>query len=194
MIAFCVQPCELYYTKKTAIQRLFVAAAALYWFTGDASWRIAADNWYAETADKSLFYSNWDNTVAQGVAIMASNPFMDQEVAGATPRARWQTLLRNGAKLWSDCSNDGAKGDFCKCAPRSVLGFADSVLHSETVLNGTRFSHMRARAVHRPESSHTHAEPHVRVCRRTPDGKAYPVDIPWCALNEHIRLLSRTVA
>jgi hypothetical protein len=111
-----LQPCGLYYTKKTAVQRLFVAAAALYWYTNDHSWRTAADSWYAAIDDKSLFYSNWDNTVAQGVTIMASNPAMDVPVPKTSSRAKWQTLLRNGAKLWSDCATLGSKGDFCKCA------------------------------------------------------------------------------
>jgi hypothetical protein len=109
----CVQPCNLYYTDKAPEQRLFVAAAALYWLTGAAAWRKAADGWFAKT-EKGLFYNNWDNAITQGVAVLASVPLDD--VAGAAKRAVYQTLLRDAVSLWATCSNKGRNADgSCKC-------------------------------------------------------------------------------
>ena len=53
-----MQPCELYFSEKTPEQRMFAAAAALYWLTGKNSYRKDADSWYKKT-DAGLFYMNW---------------------------------------------------------------------------------------------------------------------------------------
>jgi hypothetical protein len=59
-----VQPCELYWSTKPAYQHLLVGAAALYWLTGDESYRKDADEWYSNTS-KDIFHNQWDNSILQ---------------------------------------------------------------------------------------------------------------------------------
>ena len=65
-----MQPCKLYGSKKPLEMRLFVAAAALYWLTGKAEYRTAADQYFANT-NKDLYTGNWDNTVIQACSLLA---------------------------------------------------------------------------------------------------------------------------
>lgn len=104
-----VQPCKLYSNKKSPKQQLFVAAAALYYLTGDGKYRTDADKWHDPNA--FTFYNNWNNVATQGLAILAGAP----DAPGALrSRTHYMGQLRAAVKFYSDCSNDGQAGKCCK--------------------------------------------------------------------------------
>jgi hypothetical protein len=59
-----MHPCKLYLNRKSPAQQLFMAAAALYWLTGDVAYRKDADTFYGNS-NPFLFYNNWNNVVTQ---------------------------------------------------------------------------------------------------------------------------------
>jgi hypothetical protein len=87
-----------------------VAAAALFYLTGESKYRADADKWHDPSA--FTFFNNWNNAQVQGLSIMADAP----DVPGAIrSRTHYRSQLRAAVKYYSDCSNDGQAGTFCKC-------------------------------------------------------------------------------
>ena len=111
--ARAVQPCELYGSKKAPQQQLFAAAAAMFAMTGDAKYRRDADGFFQQGA--FLFNNNWDNTWAQGVTILATTARADPANT-ARSQGTYRAAMKASVKDWTDCSINGAKGEFCKCA------------------------------------------------------------------------------
>lgn len=58
-----MQTCTLYDNQKPPEQQMFVAAAAMYYITGNADYRTQADEYWDESWYSFLF--NWNNVPAQ---------------------------------------------------------------------------------------------------------------------------------
>jgi hypothetical protein len=101
----------LYGSIKSPKQQLFVAAAALAYLTGDGGYRADADSKWLEPY-AFMFFNNWNNVWPQGVAALAAA----SDIPGAgRSRSFYQGLLRSGVKYYSECSNGGKSGTFCRC-------------------------------------------------------------------------------
>lgn len=113
--------CLLYQNQKPPPDFLFVAAAALYSFTGEAAYRFDADALWPRapqfSVDQQTFLYNWNNVLTQGAIILSMSP----DVAGAQrSREFYREALRISVELWSRCSNEGAasigRATFCRCS------------------------------------------------------------------------------
>jgi hypothetical protein len=119
-----VQPCELYGSIKSPKQQLFVAAAALAYLTGDNGYRADADSKWLEPYAFTFFY-NWNNVWPQGIAALASAPDMP---GAARTKGFYMSLLRSGVKYYSECSNTGRSGTFCRYVSLLHLPLAECAL------------------------------------------------------------------
>lgn len=112
-----MQPCTLYASTMGPQRHLFTAAAALFQLTGESKYRDDADSMYWNPKDIMLTkLINWDNPWMLGAAVMAGT----KEPKGAAVRnSEYLEAVADTVRNWSQCSNEGQSGDFCKCAPPS---------------------------------------------------------------------------
>ena len=130
-----VQTCTLYRNSKPAPEFLFVAAAALYALTGDASYRADADSMFPtgpQSVEQQSYLYNWNNVLTQGIVILSMEP----DVPGAQrSRTFYRGFLRTSVGLWSQCSNDGEATinfyTFCECAAPHEHRHTASVIFSQ---------------------------------------------------------------
>lgn len=109
-----MQPCNLYYNPRSPLQHLFVAAAALFSLTGEAQFRVEADQWYDQAGEEEtfLFFNSWNAVWAQGVQMLATADQADPNDILVSKQG-YSERLKLGVSFWTDCSEDGSNGGFC---------------------------------------------------------------------------------
>lgn len=118
-----MQPCELYFNGKSPLQQLFGGAAGLFTLTGEAQYRIDADNWYEAAGDEAfLFFNNWNAMWPQGVQALATTDQPDPNDI-LVSKLGYMERLKLGVSFWTDCSEDGSNGNFCVCVPDTPLSY-----------------------------------------------------------------------